>query len=430
MLNPFDLSNNIKQEVFNHISWLLILILFHLISFFRQIKLISIITIFPRCLPRRTQLIENFPHTILNESISYQKKFNELKQVHIHEGKVFEPIWFYETSLVREYTILRHLQNVFVSSSKVISTERALLRFWNTEENPFKYLDTSNEVYFNVIYLYSIWGEVFGHFFHDSLPMLLLMPDDIVNKSLILLQYYPDAAFVYTDLLSYPRDKFIYYPNTYIFAKNLYMITPIEDRNGLQIVGFPLLRKKLRKKLEVNSIKPEKYALSNRDGFRHLHNFNEVVEAIKTTFPNISWEVLTIPYDNITQCSKLIASFKIWFSPCGSNINNAVYMQKNTGICLVMANWVDLPNYAVAYMCDLWAIGFNNEFPHHDYWGGKCSISLAIKALEKLLIVIEKGEWPLIDNFFHPFNITRTKQKMNGNMKTFFKATIVEDHIE
>ena len=425
-----QILHHVKEKLYFIATCLCLLILCNFSFLFNTIELVVQITIYPTCVPKRTLLIENFPHRILNESIHYQKKFNEYKQVHIHTGKIYEPIWFYETSLVREYTTLRHLENVFVSSSKVISTSRAFLRFWQTEEDPEKRLNTTNIVYENVVYPYCVWGEVFGHFLHDSLPILLQMPDYILNKSVILLQFPIMNSFIYTDLLGYPREKFIYYPDQYIYAKNLYMITPIEDRSGQQIYGFPLLRKKLREKLEVNSIKAEKYVLSNREGNRNLWNFKEVASAIKIAFPNIQWEVISIPYNDVKQCSKLVASFKVWFSPGGSNLNNMIYMQKNTGLCIAMADLVDLPNYAAAYMCDIWAIGFNNDFHHIDYRGGACSIEMATKAMDKLLYAMEHGQWPQMSQFFHPFNITRTKISMGNNIKAYFKSRIVGDHIE
>ena len=70
-------------------------------------------------------------------------------------------------------------------------------------------------------------------------------------------------------------------------------------------------------------------------------NFEELVSAVKQKFPKYEWEVVDLPYNNLTVLSKILASSKLWFTPCGSNVNNVIFMQPNTCMCVQMCNIFD-----------------------------------------------------------------------------------------
>jgi hypothetical protein len=398
---------------------------FVLINFITQVyKDISMKSIlYPKCDPQKNIPLYAVNGLELKNFITYQKDFNDKQQLHIFENEIGSPVIFYSSSVAREFDRLVHLKNVYVSSWKMVATRDAMIKVWeNTEEVVSRSLETGTS-YESVVYLYSPWGEVFGHFLHDSLTALIQIPKEIVDKSVIVMQYYPPYCYNYLDFLGYPRNKFVFHYNEYVFAENLYMYVPVESRSGQNVVGIQKLRDILTKKLNLDKIHPNRYVLSNRPkkGYRYIQNFDELVGYIRTNFTNIEWEVLSIPFSKIDVCGRIMRSIKIWFSPCGSNINNVIFMAKGSGVCIAMSQYIDMPNYGQCITCGIWAVGFNNfNMIHHKLNGGNCSSTLLIKSIDCLLYAMKYGQFQAYNNSFHPFNISKTKRKLENNPSQIF----------
>ena len=89
-------------------------------------------------------------------------------------------------------------------------------------------------------------------------------------------------------------------------------------------------------------------------------------------------------------------------------------MHNYTGVCLVLSNSIDWPDYCSLYIAKIWTIGFLNPgIKHFSKRGGKCSIYNAIYCIDKLLYAIENQQWPLNITCIPLFNISNTKKLMN-----------------
>ena len=63
---------------------------------------------------------------------------------------------------------------------------------------------------------------LFGHFIHDILPSVLLVPNEILKKSAILIHFGNEKLFKeYFHLLNIPTDNF-FFPNGYWCFTHIY----------------------------------------------------------------------------------------------------------------------------------------------------------------------------------------------------------------
>ena len=401
------------------IFFLITHLLLSLVYFTTQIYVTGIT--FPGCKPENTTYIDEYDHEIISKRLTFQTNFREYMQVDLFHRQPRRKRWIAHSPLVRELMTLHHLQDVYVTSYNMICNQSCYIRFWRdiiSRERINRKMKTASLYYEDVIYPYALFSFVFGHFIHDSLPLILQMPQDIFNKSKIILQYPPDLAFHFTDILGIPRDKFIYEPNKYIYVRNLYVLTPVEEVNAQLITGFPHLIQVLRNNLKINNNKPKLYIMSNRPtGRRHLLNFDNLTIAIQKNYPKLNWKVVQLNFTKVHQTAKILSCTLLWFSPCGSNMNNIIFMQERTGICMAMGEITDYPNFAIAHTVNIWAIGFHNpKLRHLNPEGGYCLIPSALRAISIMLRTLKFQKWPHIDYYEHPFNINLTKEVMNGNM--------------
>ena len=147
-------------------------------------------------------------------------------------------------------------------------------------------------VYENILFLYSKHGITFGHFMHDSIAGIILVPQEIIDKSMILIAFQNRTVSEETfDLLNISKDKIIPTKNpSWYFAKNMYVKYPTEPHNAYNIYSYPKLIEKLREGTQVNSIIGTRYLFLNRKpGIRrHISNMNEFYEETKKYFRTIN----------------------------------------------------------------------------------------------------------------------------------------------
>ena len=153
-------------------------------------------------------------------------------------------------------------------------------------------------------------------------------------------------------------------------------------------------------------------------------NFEELVSAVKQKFPKYEWEVVDLPYNNLTVLSKILASSKLWFTPCGSNVNNVIFMQPKSGLLVNMHRYIDYPNQATIYNTNVYAVAYNNNHIFH-HSKGNCNISLALYGFKTILHVLETDRWECDIESFHPINSTLIMEVMTNNST---KKLITRNH--
>ena len=183
----------------------------------------------------------------------------------------------------------------------------------------------------------------YGHFILDKLGCIMLLPDEVIQRSCIILS---TILPVFPELLKIvgflPSQMLFFDNNDWVYAKKLHVFT---NNRPLNCFGGPpiyKLHKIFRKHFQLNSIEPTKYALFNRKAkSRVISNFNELVEMTHKTFPDYKWEEIPDIQGNLTTVAKTWASIRFIFLIIGANAANGIFMKEGTVICMGSCQYVD-----------------------------------------------------------------------------------------
>ena len=384
---------------------------------------------FGEIFPRERILLEKLEDSVIYQHCINQTDYHEYMQLlYIPDNKTSRN-FFGLSNIVREYFQIYHLVNMFISSDFcAYYNDTHVIEPWTFDYIKWSLSFKKHEgipIYDSVVFPTSIWGENFGHFFSDVLPTLLFVPGEIMNKSYIMLQYHPYGSIRFLEILGINKSKIMHTHKRFIQVNNLYVPKTREWLMGQFTYGYPRMAYILREKLGLEKIVPTQYILANRERKRRLNNFNDVVCTIKNTFSNITWDLLNCSFSDIYHIGTSLASAKVFFSPCGSNIHNCILMHNNTGVCLAMGDRVDIPNYVSIYLRRVWVIGYmNKNIKHHNTHGGNCSIPTTIFCIDKLLYAVHNQKWPEYTSSNQVFNINNTKLLMN-NVTTILQSDVI-----
>ena len=301
--------------------------------------------------------------------------------------------------LAREYSLYLHIQNAYCTPSKGIAIPNYILKIYKKPT----FIKPSNiqieHGYENIIFLYSSWGNVFGHFIHDSLSTLLKFPKKLIEQSMIMVSFPLNICSQYFEIFNIPKDKILCQNGKWYYAHNLYLQYPFESCFGYMSITFPKLVKILREKMGVNTIKAYRYIFSNRPpgASRHVDNFIEFYNITLKQFPEYEWEIdKGIDYLNLKEIAKTFATFKLLVAPSGSNTVNMLYMNRNytTGICLIHSISADYPIFTNSLMAQIWVNGFCNYWAQHHRGYHKCNIFYGITCIKRMLYALKFNCWP------------------------------------
>ena len=239
----------------------------------------------------------------------------------------------------------------------------------------------------------------FGHWFLDGLFPLMLIPEDIKRKSMIVLQcvnYYIKETLtlqgIYEDQWLVLEDE-----EDWVFAKNLYVVynpMPYLSHFSTAIVNFS---RKFSLIYGLNKIEARDFALSNREKFtrRYITNFNLFVLYVNIEFPKYKWIELKTTYASIRESAIDFARLKFLFIPTGSNMIPILFMKSGGMIVDMQTGFNDHAMESIALCVGLKIIAFSVIGVHHyntDYY--EMNIQDGIRIMQIAIYAFENGKWP------------------------------------
>ena len=302
----------------------------------------------------------------------------------------------FASAIAREMCRFVHMKGIYCTSSKALAKENDAIRVYTDIKKKYYRVD-SLECCDSIVYLFSEWGMVFAHFLHDCLPQILFIPQDILDKSKVMISYNITLAKPYLQVLGIPEEKLIY-DETWYYAKDFYMCYSVEPHNGFNMYSFLRIGEIMRDKLNTTHIVSSRYIFINRlkNESRNIGNIKEFKDAANQVYCSMKWEEELLDYKNLTHIAHVFASIKILVTPSGSHVNYALFMKKNytTGICLIKSDLIDTPNYIVGYCNQIWMNGFIHSWYHHDKTSSHdCDIGRGIQTLGSLIHAVTKHSW-------------------------------------
>ena len=346
-------------------------------------------------------------------------------------------IYSFVSPIIREYYRFLHCQNILCSPNKTFLTlTNKIINIYQVRFKMKQNLRIEN-TYEHIIYLYSSWGNVFGHFFIDALSALQKIPTEIINKSMIMVSFYNHNAIEYLKLFDIQEDRILNDINYWYFAKNLYIIYPIEEIFGFIGSEFPNVVNILRNKLNVSLIKGSRYIFINRPKGtkRCISNFQEFFNYIQITIPSINWEIdENFTYKDISEGAKRYATFKLLVTPTGSNTLNCLFMNTNytTGVCFIYSRDYDFALAFTMIVFKIWANGFCNSFYHNVIGINNCNIFYGLTCIKRLLYALNNSVWPseTFNDMHEAFNLTEINNVMKKNLNVSRRIIINKYKIE
>ena len=365
-----------------------------------SINIVSKIAVFPHMTINGSINLSNCSIILMKEYLHWTKlKTSYYQRIPTKAGFIVQ---IFSSAIARELCRLVHLNNVYCNADKIIAKGNKQIVIY-TEKKVMNFSTKNLQHYENIIYLFSEWGNVFAHFIHDCLPQLILIPKDIIEKSMIMISFNIDIAMQYFELLNIQSSKILYDKKLWYYTENLYMCYSIEPHNGFNMYSFPKIVKILRTKLNISEVQAYRYIFLNRNKGekRYIENMDEFYVCTQNQIPYVQWEFEQLNYTSLIHIANVFSTVKLLVTPSGSHTIYMIFMNRNysVGICLIQSDWIDLPNYISAYNNEIWMNGFCHTWQHHDCSPHNCSIDTGIQMINNLYHAIMNNKW---DNNIDP----------------------------
>ena len=324
-------------------------------------------------------------------------------------------IAYYPSAVGREYSFYVHLKDMYCTPSKGIANNDNLILTNDLGLMAGFPKIFSNETFEHIVFLYSSWGDVFGHWLQDCMPALLFIPQEIINKSMIMVSINLPTAKQWLEPFGINESRILSDTRYWYYTQNLYLYYQIEKFHGSTIYSMQKLINVLRDKFKVNDIKGTKYVLSNKrkEEYRSFSNFEDLFKETCKTFPKYPWEMEEWDYSNVSKLALQVAEIKVLISPSGSKTYYDIFMNHDLscGILLLMAGSIDFPCFGLGITLDIWQIGMTNGDVWHWAKWIPCNITNALINTKRILYAVEHHKWPegTFNDLREAFNLTKIR---------------------
>lgn len=293
--------------------------------------------------------------------------------------------------------IVIHLKNIYVSAG-AISTNYNEIILPHPDILKWLYASTPGKVigfFHSVIHIGHLHMMSFGHFINDGLNPLMMMPDTVLNASVIVMQENPYIR-EYIKYLGLNNDICCVHNNEWVYAENLYY--PGKPKPHLNHPGntYRKLGLLFRKGLNLTDVVPDRYILSNRKTeFRRIINMNEIYNKTKTEFPEYNWELDEMIPRPLPDLAKIWGHAKILFCVCGSNMMNCFILPKGCVIIALFDDTCDISaiHCAIVSQAKLVAL-FDGSIPHFSACNNTLKFSQLRVGIKSALYYQTHGQWP------------------------------------
>ena len=239
----------------------------------------------------------------------------------------------------------------------------------------------------------------YGHWFHDYLLPLMLFPDELVDNFYVINQGMLGVSFETLIAAGVRKSQILFLPPmTCMYARNLYII----DDPSPVLIHFGYCSRKLHEKFakyfDLNRIEATDFCLTNRryNSSRYIRNWNEVVDSVKTAFPEHKWKCVDDYIEDINTTARLWAAIRFIFLPSGSNCVKLYFMKRGSVLCVGEADVIDY-----SPMEDAASLGIFSQwfcFPGMTHFGNKkgwnVSTSLCVDNIRYALYCEKHQRWP------------------------------------
>ncbi|EAX90119.1 hypothetical protein TVAG_078300 [Trichomonas vaginalis G3] len=234
----------------------------------------------------------------------------------------------------------------------------------------------------------------FGHFTHDYLFPLMMVPDEVLKDAKIIVPIHVGYIHQYLQLLGYYDKMLELGEEDWIFCKKLLVSTNPRPHNVHFGMGVQKLNIKFREILGIDKIVPTRFVFINRYNSRVIYNLKELFKMTVAKYPQFPWEYLPDQDGSLADYGKLYATIKILVVPNGSNLFKCIYMGKDTLILIINNEMWDLSNYGMMPAAGVRLVVFYNKNYGRLSRGAVIDPSKFMAAMDVTAYYAKHGEFP------------------------------------
>lgn len=253
--------------------------------------------------------------------------------------------------------------------------------------------------YENAIVFGHAYNYQYGHWFLDYLAPLMLLPLKIVKTYKLLNIPNIAGAHETLDFLGVPKENRIAPPGygQLIHCDRLYYAWDPLPQTAYYGPPLKLIKKLVHDALGLDGIPTTRYVCYNREARRKILNFDQMVNSLKSNFPEYNWETIR-DHMSLAECGKIFASIKLIISGNGSHYFRCFAMNKGSVAVEVLGIFHD-----ISCMCALMSSGahvISLQHPginHAMWWGGanyNMEIDKIVKIVKYLQPYLKGGQFP------------------------------------
>ena len=257
----------------------------------------------------------------------------------------------------------------------------------------------------NVIAVGHLVMYIFSHWFYDFLAPLVMFPQSIINKSILLSPYndwwHVDSLVAIginkSQIKHIGRGEWYHAENAFVCFEPLCHIAHYGSL-------MTTLSKKLREHLKLEEINATKYSIANRaKGRRHLLNWKDIKDAIIKAYPDVNFSVIGDIFW-YKEAAIEWAKAKMMFMPTGSNFVKNIFMKEGSVLVVGLANVLDdcIALTAAAHRCSTLFFPMEHVDHHCNYTGGYCDPDVVVRAVGIGLYCAQHGNWNPKETFVYP----------------------------
>ena len=305
----------------------------------------------------------------------------------------------------REILTFYHFQNALVSTRGI--------SFENGDWWCFHGYHNQN-ISVKTAYTHVIWScyklKGFGHWLHDHLCSLLLIPRWVFRKHPVLVV--PSSPDIVSWTLNAAGLGFLqveYATNYYVYAKNVYVYKTKEHAMGCGFYTFQKLKTRFHNYYNLTHIVPTNYYALNKEPNkqRHIKNMNELINTLQNATQK-AWKILPNNYTDMNYFAKVLASTRFIIMPCGAICFNSFFMQPHTAMLVLMGDRMDFCDINACFMMKIWMIAqIHPDIPHYGGDGGNANIPEVLENYYRLEYAIENNAFPPFDHNLYTYSFDR-----------------------
>ena len=298
-----------------------------------------------------------------------------------------------------------HLRNIYTTYSGALVSDK--FEFFHLDPNqPWARKHPNGKIlntYDNVISLGNTQLWAFGHWFHDVLAPLTLMPRDVIEISYIICAF--DCAVPFETLFAFDVQKWqilILRPGEWVFAKNCYStLPPPHNRHFGKMMNT--VSQKLRSYYNVTNIIPSNYFITNRKKGekRYISNMYDVYLSIQNFYKN-EYNVLFLnDPKEMNEMAYTWASAKLVFVVTGSTCMKSIFLAEKSVMLIALGDFMDNVQPLYAAIHNVFSLTFHVKgLRHFRKWTNfTINLSIAIRVFGIGALCAKNGKWPLNETF-------------------------------